>query len=103
MNRLLTITIILLSTWTYLHLPIQAIAITNPLKTDNNRFGIHIIDENDIDLASDLVNSNGGQWGYITMVIREDDRKIEKWKSTFDKLRGKNLIQIIVLPASFEN
>jgi hypothetical protein len=38
----------------------------------NNKFGIHLAqpEDSDIDRADELVNSNGGEWGYITLVIQ---------------------------------
>lgn len=78
-------------------IPSQAIAIVNPLDTPNNRFGIHIIDEHDLADAADLVNGNGGAWGYVVMVITEDDRDTDKWQRTFDRMRELRLIPIVRL------
>lgn len=78
-------------------------AIEDPLAVPNNRFGIHLIDETDIDLAADLVNTNGGDWGYVTLVIRENDRDLEKWQRLFDHLRRVHLIPIIRLATALEN
>lgn len=72
-------------------------ATIDPLSTPNNKFGIHIVDENDLDDAASLVNSSGGSWGYVIMVITENDRNIAKWQSTFDKMRRLKLIPIIRL------
>ena len=45
-----------------------------------NKFGIHLAQpqDEDIDRADILVNGAEGQWGYITLVIHEDDKKINK-------------------------
>ena len=69
-------------------------AIVDPLAVNNNKYGIHIIDENDLATASDLVNSTG-DWGYITMVITDYDRSVEKWQRIFDRMRNLHLIPII--------
>lgn len=61
----------------------------------NNKFGIHIIDESDLDDAAELVNSNGGEWGYVTVVIREDQRDEARWQQIFDKMRRLKLIPIV--------
>ncbi len=63
----------------------------------NNKFGIHLAtpQDEDLDRAKDLVNSNGGSWGYITLVIQENDRSVDKWQGVFNKLREKRLIPII--------
>ncbi|MEI6533390.1 MAG: hypothetical protein WCO06_06135 [Candidatus Roizmanbacteria bacterium] len=62
-----------------------------------NKFGMHVAtaDPNDIKYVAELVNSNGGSWGYITFVIQENDRDRGKWQSVFDQLRELKLIPII--------
>lgn len=72
-------------------------AIQDPLAVLNNRFGIHIVDENDLEKASELVNSSGGDWGYVTLVIREDDRDLVKWQRIFDQMRRLRLIPLLRL------
>jgi len=64
---------------------------------NNNKFGIHLAQPNDDDLksAAALVNSNGGQWGYVTLVIQENDRDRNRWQEIFDKMRELKLIPII--------
>lgn len=71
----------------------------------NNKFGIHLAqpEDSDIDRADELVNSSGGEWGYITLVIQENDRDINKWQGIFNKLREKKLIPIIRLATQPEN
>ncbi|KKQ76805.1 MAG: hypothetical protein UT00_C0032G0007, partial [Parcubacteria group bacterium GW2011_GWA1_38_7] len=63
----------------------------------NNRFGIHIIEEQDLEDAANLVNSQGGDWGYVTLVIRQDDRDVAKWQKIFDKMRRLHLIPLVRL------
>lgn len=74
-----------------------AYAINDPLEVSNNKYGIHIIDENDLENAASLVNSSNGLWGYVTMVITEDDRNINKWQAIFDRMKKYKLIPIIRL------
>lgn len=74
---------------------VYSCAIENPTAVDNNRFGIHILDENDLEDAARLVNSSGGDWGYITFVIREDERDLNRWQKVFDKARRLHLIPIV--------
>nr|MBP9690614.1 hypothetical protein [Candidatus Woesebacteria bacterium] len=63
----------------------------------NNKFGIHLAQpsDEDIERADELVNSSGGEWGYITIVIHDDDLTYDKWQPIFDKLRERRLIPII--------
>jgi hypothetical protein len=70
---------------------------------DNNIFGIHIHDDNDLEDAAKLVNSNGGDWGYVTLVIRKDDRNSQKWQETFDKMRRLHLIPILRIATRQQN
>jgi len=69
----------------------------------NNKFGIHIVDENDLDEAAALVNGGGGQWGYLTFVIREDERDVNRWQQAFDKMRRLKLIPIVRLATKQTN
>jgi hypothetical protein len=63
----------------------------------NNKFGIHLAVPNkeDIKKAAELVNSTGGKWGYVTVVIQENDRSFDKWQETFDLFRRYKLIPIV--------
>ena len=62
---------------------------------ENNKFGIHITDESDLEDAANLVNSSGGSWGYVTFVIREDEINLSRWQNVFDKMRRLKLIPIV--------
>lgn len=65
----------------------------------NNKFGIGLAQpqEEDMKRAAELLNSQGGKWGYVTLVIQENDRDIGKWQNIFNKLRELKLIPIIRL------
>lgn len=72
-------------------------AISDPLSVENNRFGIHILSESDLETAANLVNSNGGAWGYVTLVIPRNERDIAKWQKVFDRMRELKLIPLVRL------
>lgn len=74
----------------------------NPLNYPNNKYGIHIIDENDLDDAANIVNTSGGDWGYVTIVIREDERINKRWQDVFNKMRRLHLIPIIRIASEQE-
>lgn len=78
-------------------------AIVNPLAVPNNQFGIHVLEAIDLPAAAALVNSRGGDWGYVTLVIRQDDRRLEKWQPIFEKLRQLHLIPIVRLATYSQN
>ncbi|MBI4067703.1 hypothetical protein HY407_04945 [Candidatus Gottesmanbacteria bacterium] len=86
----------------FLSLPHVSFAIIDPLATPNNRFGIHIVEPNDISDAARLINSNGGDWGYITLVIDQNDRNISKWQDIFDNLRRHHLIPLVRISTQLE-
>ncbi|MDZ7587076.1 MAG: hypothetical protein U0946_04920, partial [Patescibacteria group bacterium] len=89
--------------FSFLFLVVQPIeAIVNPLTVSNNRFGIHILEPEDLLPAAKLVNSQGGDWGYVTLIIRQNDRKIAKWQTVFDQLRRLHLIPIVRLATESE-
>lgn len=69
----------------------------NPASVSNNRYGVHILDPNEIIEASKLVNSSGGDWGYVTIPLRINDRDPEKWTKFFDSARRLHIIPIIRL------
>ena len=65
----------------------------------NNKFGIYIYAENKdfFELAQKLVNSNGGDWGYVLIPFNVKDNDKDKWERVFTQLRNKHLIPVIQL------
>lgn len=92
----------LLALCLFLFLAQPVTAVVDPLSVPNNHYGIHIIDQNDLDTAASLVNSSGGTWGYVTLVIKEDDRDLAKWQVIFDRMRELQLIPIVRLATRLE-
>jgi len=72
-------------------------AVVDPSDIPNNKFGIHIFSEKDLQNAANLVNSNGGDWGYVTLVITEAERDHDRWQKVFDQMRRLHLIPIVRL------
>ena len=72
---------------------------TNKLLQKNNKFGIYIYAENKdfFKLAQELVNSNGGDWGYVLIPYNVRDRDYVKWKTVFEQLNERHLIPVIQL------
>jgi hypothetical protein len=75
------------------------------LNYPNNKFGIHLAlpAHEDLEKAAQLVNSSSGDWGYVTLVIHEDDLNQKKWQEVFNKARQLHLIPILRLATSAEN
>jgi hypothetical protein len=65
----------------------------------NNKFGLYIYPDNEkfIELADKLVNSNGGDWGYVLLPYNVQDDDKEKWDRVFYLLNKKHLIPIVQL------
>ncbi len=79
--------------------PLKAHAVYDPTSVPNNRFGIHIIQAtpDESSPSATLVNSSGGDWGYITFLIEAKDRNHDKWQQFFNDLRERHLIPIVRL------
>ena len=80
-----------------LSLHAQSFASYDPLSKPNNKFGIHILFTEEISEASNLINSNGGDWGYVTIPIQASDRNLDKWQAFMDNCKKYHLIPIIRL------
>lgn len=78
-------------------MPVSAKAVYDPLLTPNNRVGVHILDPQELRSAAKLVNSSGGDWGYVTVPLRSDDRNKEKWIEFFNTAAQQHVIPIIRL------
>ena len=82
--------------------PPKTYAMYNPTSVPNNKYGMHIVDTNDIVDVAPLVNSAGGDWGYVTMVLSDSDRDHDRWQNIFNDLRRSHLIPIIRLATHVE-
>lgn len=77
-------------------------AIYDPLSVPNNKYGIHVADPNDISKAKDLVNTTQGDWGYVTLVIPDNERKPDVWRPVFERMKREHLIPIVRLATHLE-
>ncbi len=78
-------------------LPGKASAVENPLNTPNNKIGIHILFDSELRQAAELVNSNGGDWGYVTIPIQAGDKDLVKWQKFMDSAKNYHLIPVMRL------
>jgi hypothetical protein len=86
---------------TFAHPP-DVLALYNPLSVPNNTYGIHIADSNDLPNVSPLINSTGGDWGYVTLVLQDNDKNTDKWNGIFDTMRRNHLIPLVRLATHIE-
>lgn len=77
--------------------PNTAFASEDPLSHPNNKIGIHILFPSELSDAAKLVNSNGGDWGYVTIPIQAGDKDLKKWQDFMDQARALHVIPIIRL------
>ncbi len=77
--------------------PRSALAVENPLSVPNNKFGIHILFPSEIHEAASLVNSKGGDWGYVTIPIQTADKDLEKWQKFMDDAGSLHVIPLVRL------
>ncbi|HEX8932370.1 MAG TPA: hypothetical protein VF810_04395, partial [Patescibacteria group bacterium] len=75
--------------------PVQAIE--NPLTQPNNKIGIHILFPSEIFNAAKLTNSNGGDWGYVTIPIQTNDQDFNKWQNFMYACKKFHIIPILRL------
>jgi hypothetical protein len=77
--------------------PTPIFAIEDPLALPNNKYGIHILFDNELPDAAKLVNGNGGEWGYVTIPIQTGDKDITKWQNFMDAAKKYHIIPIVRL------
>lgn len=72
---------------------------SDPLWKVNNKFGLYVYaeDKDFLSIADKLVNSNGGEWGYVLLPYSVKDYDYTKWGRVFNQLISKHLIQVIQL------
>lgn len=96
MKRVLLIVLLIFLGLLFLF-PQASFAIEDPLSSPNNKMGIHILFPEELNEAAGLVNSSGGDWGYVTIPIQAGDRNMEKWQEFMDDANKLHLIPIIRL------
>lgn len=90
---------LILSIFVSLYLPSflfpETYAIEDPRLVPNNKFGVHILFPTEIHEAAKLVNSNGGDWGYVTIPIQAGDKDLVKWQKFMDDAKTLHVTPII--------
>lgn len=74
-----------------------AYATYDPHSVANNPFGIHILFPEELTKAAELVNSNGGDWGYVTIPIKASDKNTDKWQKFMDDCKRNHIIPLLRL------
>lgn len=86
----------------FLLITLSILFIPSTSYAENNKIGISLLQPSteDIQGAAQLINGGSGDWGYVTLVIQENDRDVRKWQDIFEHLRENHLIPIIRLATS---
>lgn len=79
------------------------LAVPVSAQTPNNPIGIHILDPSELDQAAKIVNGGGGDWGYVTIPIRANDRSLKKWQAFMNEAAALHLIPLIRLASVPQN
>lgn len=95
-KRLLSILFVFIITIIF-HPHQKTYAIENPFTSFNNKFGVHILFPSELPKAVELVNSSGGDWGYVTIPIQAGDKDIVKWQQFMDSAKKLHIIPLIRL------
>lgn len=95
LNYLVSVTFFILCF--FLIVPPAHAEIENPLSVPNNKIGIHVLFDSELQQASELVNSNGGDWGYVLIPIQSNDRDKAKWQRFMANAKRLHLIPILRL------
>lgn len=70
-------------------------AFYDPRSVPNNKVGVYILTPSELDDAAKLVNSNGGNWGYVTIPIQPSDRNKDIWQAFMHKAKDLHVIPIV--------
>ena len=79
------------------HFSDSSYAIYDPRSEKNNTFGVHILFTEELNEAANLINSNNGDWGYVTIPIQSPDKNLAKWQKFMDTARDLHIIPILRL------
>lgn len=80
--------------------PAAVAAVTSSFSSGggNNKFGMYVENSADqITAAASLINSNGGDWGYVLLTMNITDRNGGYWQRLFDPAKSSHVIPIVQL------
>ncbi|MDD3002354.1 MAG: hypothetical protein PHS06_00620 [Candidatus Shapirobacteria bacterium] len=67
----------------------------SPILASDNTFGLHLSQTEDIHSAAKIINSQNGDWGWVTIVIQTSNLDKNTWQNFFDNCRKDHIIPII--------
>jgi len=90
--------------WFFLILSFLSLVFTKTSLAEEkiNKFGVHVLEISDLEKAGEILNSKGGDWGWVTVVIRDDDTNSQKWQDFMDQCRERHLVPIVRIATHLE-
>jgi len=79
----------------FIFLLIFSLLFNSHILASDNIFGLHLSQTEDIHQASKIINSQNGDWGWATVVIKTDQLDKTTWQNFFDNCRKYHIIPII--------
>jgi len=77
--------------------------VSNIFANNKNVFGLHLTQISDVDKAKNIINSSGGDWGYVTIVLPLNQMDKNAWQDFFNNCRSSHLIPIVRLATIIDN
>jgi hypothetical protein len=78
----------------------------NPAAVANNPVGVNLVrwwEPHFVNAAAELVNSGGGDWGYVTVVLVDDDRNYpERFQAFLDQCAKLHITPVIRVGTTFD-
>jgi len=68
---------------------------SSPILASDNIFGLHLSQTEDIHSAAKIINSQNGDWGWVTIVIQTSQLNQNTWQDFFDNCRKYHIIPIV--------
>lgn len=77
--------------------PVKSITLKRErLNFVNNKFGVHAFANTaDLELAAQLINTHGGDWGWVTLSLDLNENSRDRWNNLFKKMAELRLIPIL--------
>lgn len=79
----------------FIFLLIFSLLFNSHILASDNIFGLHLSQTEDIHQASAIINSQNGDWGWVTVVIKIDQFDHNMWQDFFNNCRKYHIIPII--------
>lgn len=79
----------------FIFLLIFSLLFNSHILASDNIFGLHLSQTEDIHQVKSIINSQNGDWGWITVVIKTDQLDKNTWQDFFDNCRKYHIIPII--------